>query len=327
MSRGMNLITAKLSHLLPNQQILNFHDGTPTLPEWVPTHGLRLMMGAGDLDHCDMPNIEHFNTYDVFLCEPWDWNGSLLANVNYLLANEPNKLLCFIDARNWKQVEAFATLFKERFAFIDGHGGHCPHFEMSTLQKLLQVGGSAANIYERAECVITNEMLENWLNGSFMRYGISNIDMITGHMCEPENPELTKLLRTKIIEKASSCKRVNLGNLELSTKSSHELRNIMRQLMFEDSLPFNLIGTSANIKKDWRPSAYEEFIVTKIPFDIDMLKVANFEAQYGADHPHAARVYRLIEAIYTDLDNGIVFAANAKYNTLQKHIKNNIVLD
>lgn len=318
-------IKTTLAHMLPNQQILNFHDGTPTLPDWVPTQGLRLMMGAGDLDHYGMPNIEYFNTYDVFLCEPWDWNGSLIANVNYLLAHQPNKLLCFIDARNWAQVEAFATLFKERFAFIDGHGGHCPHFEMTTLQKLLQVGGTAANVYERAECVITNEMLENWLNGRYVRNGISNIDMITGPMFEPENPELTNLLRTKIIEKASICKRVNLGDLELSTKASHELRDIMRQLMFETSMPFNLRGTSVNIKKDWRHQAYDEFIVTKIPFDAELLKVANFEAQHGSHHPHVVRANSIIQAIHTDLDNGIVFGANAKYNTLQKHIQNNLV--
>lgn len=316
MTTTQQLIQQTVGHLLPHPQILNFHDGTPQLPPGTPLNGLRLMMGAGDLNHGGIPNIQKFNTYDVFFCQPWDWNGSLLENVTYLVT-QPNKLLCFIDIKNKEQVAAFTSLFANRFIFIDGHGGHCPHFEMSALRKLLQEGGTAANIYESSETCIFFRDMQTWLDKGVLPLFSANV--VTSKIIDL-TPQQEEPLKTQLCAKIRSMgnQSIAIQYDDLEHHSLQTLQHIARILLFE--LPLDLTGAYLEFKKDWQAHAYYEFVLTKRSPDFKPLIIADYIAQNGND-PISERATLLIQAIRADLDNDQLFGAQAKYATFCRHIR------
>lgn len=313
------LIQRTIGHLLPNPQVLNFH-----LPQeqqqQLPEEGLRLMMGAGDLNQGGMPNIELFNTYDVFFCQPWDWNGSLLENVTYLIT-QPNKLLCFIDAKNPDQIKAFCTLFAGRFSFIDGFGGHCPHFDMSALRRLLQEGGTAANIYEGAETCITLEQMQNYLVHGVLPY--PNYDSVTSKimdLTDKTEPALKVQLCAKIRTLAAAAKRVKIPIDDLETLEIRTLQHRLRMLLFDSFMPLDLVANLVDIKKDWLPHPISELVVTKISPDFKLAEIAAYFAKHG-ETEDSNKARRIIAAIKADMDNDIIYPAEAKYKTFCRLIE------
>ena len=142
-----------IADLLPNEQLLNFYKGTPRIPDWLPQQ-LSLIMGAGDLDQNGL-NVDQFSMFDVFYCEPWDNHGSLRRNVEQLLTSyKKKKIICFLNHYSPAHRKAFVDLFKGRFKYIDGYGGHTPHFEVHELEQLLVPGGEAVNIDEPSESAV-----------------------------------------------------------------------------------------------------------------------------------------------------------------------------
>lgn len=326
MSTTMSLIQNKIGHLLPHPQVLNFHDGTPTLPDWL-TNNLRLMMGAGDLNHDDMPNIAKFHTYDVFLCEPWDWNDSLLQNVTHLLTTR--KLLCFLNINNKDHVAAFTQLFAGRFAFIDGHGGHSPHFEMRDLQKLLQEGGSATNIYEYSESCLRYSDLQQFLDKGYIP-NCTTHNILTGRLYSvPVGTDIDTQLRQKISELLRTVTQIKFSDAtlaEFDTLPTRSLQNILRILMFDNQMPVNLKGTYVQIQKDWQDTPYQTFVVTKQTPDLKSDQIAAFAVQSGVDHDVVVRANMIIDAIHKDIINGEPFLSKAKYRTLCKHVATKMAL-
>jgi len=326
MDAVMSLIHEKIGHLLPHPQVLNFHDSMPVIPDWV-SGNLRLMMGAGDLNHGGIPNIAKFHTYDVFLCQPWDWNGSLLENVNYLLSTR--KLLCFLDIHNPSQVAAFTNLFAGRFAFIDGHGGHSPHFEMNNIQKLLQGGGSATNLYEYSETCLRYSDLQSFLEKGYIPNFTSH-NILTGRLYQvPVGTEVDTQLRQKIHQMLPSITQISFSDTtltEIETMNTRSLQNILRILMFDNTMPVNLKGAYIHIKKDWQDEAYQTFVVTKIAPDFKEDKIAAFAAVVGSDHDAVIRAHLIIDAIINDINNGDPFLSKAKYKTLCKHVATKMIL-
>jgi hypothetical protein len=326
MTSTMSLIQDKIGHLLPHPQVLNFHDGMPVLPDWVADN-LRLMMGAGDLNHDGVPNIAKFHTYDVFLCQPWDWNGSLLQNVTHLLTTR--KLLCFLDIYNPIQVRAFTELFAGRFAFIDGHGGHCPHFEMNAIQKLLNVGGSATNIYEYSETCLRYSDLHSFLEKGYIRNCPSH-NILTGRLYDvPVGTDVDNQLRQKISQLLQTTSQIHFSDAllaEIDTMPTRSLQNIIRILMFDNQMPVNLKGTYVHVQKDWQDEAYQTFVVTKEAPDFKNDLITAFAKVVGADHDSVIRAKLIIDAIITDINNGDPFLSKAKYRTLCKHVATKMVL-
>ena len=317
------LIQRTIGHLLPHPQIFNFHDLDALLQEQQQQqpNGLRLMMGAGDLSHGGIPNIQRFDTYDVFFCLPWDENGSLLQNVTYLLT-QPNKLLCFIDIKNQEQLKAFTTIFANRFSFIDGHGGHCPHFELSDLRKLLQEGGTAANIYEGSETCLFLSDMQLWLDKGVLPR--SNVNIITGRiigLLQQDEEPVKAQLRAKIRDLAETNKRITVSMNDLEDQTLLTLQHIARILLFE--LPLDLTGAYTEIQKDWQPKAYEELVLTKRSPDFKPHIIANYIARNGND-AISERAANIIRAIRADMDNDVLFGAHAKYATFCRHIRNNM---
>jgi len=324
----MEVITRTISDLLPNQQVLNFHEGVPVLPDWVGT-GLRLMMGAGDLNHGDIPNVQMFATYDVFFCQPWDWNGSLRQNVEYLIANRPHALLCFIDNANAEQVKRFTTLFAGRFAFIDGHGGHTPHISPSAAALLLEDGGVATNMYEHAETIITPAAVNFWLEKGYFKDCLSpNIitARISGSAAEIEM--LRPGLQAKALQLSAVNKQIRLPQDKqdnIASYSVRELQSLIRGLLFESATPPNMVGSWVTMQRDWQSHEYELFVFTKVPLDFseDVLEV--YRVRYGSEDPHYLRARMIIGLIQEDLNRETVFPASAKYNTYKRHMQTHIL--
>lgn len=324
----MEVITRTISDLLPCSQVLNFHEDMPVLPDWVG-RGLRLMMGAGDLNHGDIPNVQMFATYDVFFCQPWDWNGSLRQNVMYLIANRPHALLCFIDNSNATQVKRFTTLFAGRFAFIDGHGGHTPHISPSAAALLLEDGGVATNMYENAETIITTADVNFWLEKGYFK-GFLSPNIITARiLVSPEEEEALKGgLQTKALQLSAANKQIRLPQDKLDnigTYSVRELQSLIRGLLFESFCPPNMVGSWVTMQRDWQSHEYELFVFTKVPLDLQEEALEIYRVRYGDEDPHYLRACKIIDLIQADLGRESVFPASAKYNTYKKHMQTNIL--
>lgn len=320
MSQTQKLIKSTIGHLLPHPQIMNFHD-LPTLSQSLPPHiqnnpNLRLMMGAGDLNHDNMPNIQKFSAYDVFLCLPLVWDNSLIENVQYL--ETTNKLLCFLDINDSEQVAAFTSLFSNSFAFIDGHGGHCPHFDMYCLQKLLKNGGRATNIFEYSEsCIYYHEML-SWIENGYMKNAQSE-NVLTGRILNvpaDAEPILKVALITKIHSIVKDTTQITFSQqlfLDMPNMTMRELQVLARILCFDKFMPINLKGTYELIQNVWQSSLYMQFVVTKVNPDYMLSSVPQ-------SHPEMPRITAIIEAIENDIINGLTFPSKAKYRTLCKRV-------
>lgn len=320
MSTTQKLINSNIGHLLPHPQILNFHD-PQTLPTSLPPHiqnntNLRLMMGAGDLNHGNVPNIQKFSSYDVFLCLPLVWDNALIENVQYL--GTTNKLLCFLDINISEQVAAFTTLFTNAFAFIDGHGGHCPHFDMYSLQKLLKNGAQATNIFEHSEsCIYYHEML-GWIQNGYLKNACSE-NILTGlilNMPPDAEPPLKVALIAKIHSMLKDTTQITLPQevfMDMPNLSLRELQVIARVLCFDKLMPVNLKGTYEVLQRDWQDSPYPQFVVTKVNPDYMLSSIPQ-------SHPEMPRIVAIIEAIDKDIANGLTFPSKAKYRTLRRRI-------
>lgn len=292
-----------------NEHILNFHKGDPVVPKWLP-ETLRLIIGAGDLNHDSITNIEKFSTFDVFFCKPWP-SDSLQENIDYLLTHySKKKIICFIDADNKEQIKKFVNLFCGRFSLIDGHGGHCPHLEFTDIQRLLKEGAYAMNLFEQSENLMSYEEAKHWLkNGYFKNSGPG---FLTSKILDREAE-----LRGEFLEKAKELQKTSrITCIPFEELSVRELQYCCRSLLF--TLPFNLIGSCSFITKDWRHSALE-FTVKKVTPDLKEQVIAEYIEKNGLDD-YAKRVLFIIDKIKEDIEKGSPHASR-KYDTLCKHIE------
>ncbi len=150
-------ITDALGELAENEHILNFHRGVAALPEWLGGN-LKAILGVGDMNHelternmiYGRVGTELFKEFDVFICYPWIENAAVVkANLEYILANSPHqKVICYLDIHKPEQVEQFVTLFEGRMGFITAYRGHCPHFGIASIFRLLRPGGKATEVFE-----------------------------------------------------------------------------------------------------------------------------------------------------------------------------------
>ncbi len=314
---------------LKDPRILNFHRDPCVLPEWAG-FDLRLMMGAGDLDHGGVPNLEKFSTYNVFYCLPMDWNDSLRKNVDYLLGSDAQRLLCFVDNEDKDQVAAFCALFAGRFSFIDGHGGHCPHFDMCALGRLLTEGGTATNIFEMSESLMSVDQLEYWLDHGYFR-GPCGDNFMTSRVYQPgqhyggplhNEGDLKALLIAKIRVAAERSTRIDVSGVDLTAAPLGLLQTVMRVLMFDSYTPVNLQGSFSLMCKDWQKESGLHFIITKRSpdYSLDLIKEVASRGHLDV----VARAHMLIEAINRDIASGTAWGSVAKYRTYKRHIEEKV---
>jgi len=298
--------------LLPNEHLLDFNNGNPVIPTWInQRHNLRLIIGAGDLDHSGITNIQMFHNYDVFFCRPWNNNGiSLRRNVEYLLANfSRQKLICFIDASDLSQIELFTTLFSGMFSLIDGHGGHCPHLPLENIQRLLAEGGEAMNIFEWSECLMTYNEADHWLKNGYFK-GINNDNYLTSRIYGEGSDfdQLKDRFITKTQEMISSASNIVVADEfidNLDKFNLQDLQYICRSLCFNPNLPLNLIGKISTVSKDWKEEPHMEFTVVKQTAEfMDGRFISEYISRNGTDSL-SDRALHIMGAIVSDLENGI----------------------
>jgi len=265
-----------------------------------------------------------------------------VANVTALLqgggggggGGQRQQLLCFVDVSVAEQVAAFVQVFAGRFTFIDGHGGHCPHFDMATLNGLLMSGGIAANIFEMSESVMTAAELKYWLEaGHFKKFFgpnfmTSRIYDWSGFDRTVAEPEFAAAFRAKIRAlTARPDAHIELGDagLTLDTMGLHELQRIMRCMMFDVDIPLGMRGSFVMMQKTWWSSVRLEFIDTKTNVDYKTSAIDAYQARMGNDDV-IKRARFIMAAIEEDVRHGAAWASKAKYKTFCNHVLTKMVV-
>ena len=266
-----------IKDLLPNEHLLNFHAGTPTLPEWLGD-SLKIILGAGDFNQTGVSNVERFSMFDVFFCMPYDIDGSLRENVDYLLKTySKQKVICFIDIEKPEQVETFCTLFKNRVVLLDGYGGHTPHLPMECIHKILKVGGTAVNLYESGP-LFYHTQLSTILNKKVNELTKSDAETMLGKLIPPSmnatslnihyrsfNKRLDQYIREKLQTNPSITMDWSIVPAELDAKDKFPLlTKALAVLCLYDPLPTGLKGTFRENVRIWRTGSIHELVVTKV---------------------------------------------------------------
>jgi len=312
-----------IADLLPNEHILNFHEAEVLLPTWLPPV-LSLMVGAGDLDHDNIPNVMKFSTFDVFFCNAWDNSGSFRKNVEYLTKVYPQqKVICVINHDDQIQVDRFVELFRGRFSLIDGHFGHTPHLSICNLQKLLAPRGKAMNIYERAESMVELDEMQFWFEHGYFKGGFSSILLTStmykkgqGHLNDDDKQVMWLQFLTKIQTIYDPNAPITYDpTLDLYNMSLRDLQVLLYCLQLNPKMPLNMKGVYAYNTRLWRSDPILELVLTKVEPDYGLDKIARCP-----DPELQARAYCIIDAIKRDIDNDVAVWSFAKYKTLMRHL-------
>lgn len=303
-----------------SKHVLDFSVESTSVPEFMSGR-LSLMVGAGDLMHNGLLNVEKF-TSDVFFCNAWDMNSSFQSNIQYLEDTKYNRVICVVDYYNEVQRRRFIDAFKGRFSLIDGHDSHVPHFTVGELAELLADGGTAMNIHEKSETMLPLSDAKYFLENNYFPhtyhhwYLNGRIYKQTGRLTEEEITELQQGFIENIRATVRSTKfglpnQISLDEniLEnLERMSLSELQEIATCFQYEKQMPLNMKGRICMNMRSWKDTSYLEIVMTKTPFfDSIVTNLDNNE-----------RVDRIIEAIRLDMENGYIFGQCAKYKTLLK---------
>jgi hypothetical protein len=286
-----------------------------------------LMVGAGDLIHDGVLNVEKFVGSDVFLCNAWDVDGSFKANVDYLEAHQYNKIICVADYNSYTERRRFIDAFKGRFYMIDGHGGHVPHFTVAELEELLAEGGEAVNIHEKSETMLPLKDAKYFLENGFFPGYIASHSYLTGRIYDTSRTPLsygitdvqTVELEQLFIEHIRQCSRLTYLNMpspitldtdileNLHLLSLQDLQQIAACFHYHKQMPLNMRGRICMNARTWREGYFLEIVLKKVAID--------FTPGSPMDE---IRVVRIVEAIKRDMERKDLVGQWAKYRTLTK---------
>ena len=120
----------KISHPM----ILNYFSRIRIMqPSLSVDRPLSLLLGAGDIVHSGVSNVEQYGMYDMMICLPENAE-SLQQNIDKLTDTGP--VLCILDVTD----KASLTLFVEEF------GGRAPHSKITRLAVDVSVGVANAQL-------------------------------------------------------------------------------------------------------------------------------------------------------------------------------------
>jgi len=313
--------------LLPHENILNFHVGVPVIPSFAQNISLKGMLGAGDLNQGGILNVNTFTDFNVYICYPWDNNGSLRENVEAFLKME-NKLLCFIDLMNTTQLKNFTTVFKNKFTILEGYGPHTPHLNIVDISCILVEGGKASNIYERGANITSVPVVREWLQNPFPNYiargHIFDIDDrgTYKYITTPLKEELAYLFREAIRKRHSINRYVRIDEAYFSTIDSWSLeqcQSVLHGLLFEEETPVNMIGIIQQFIPSWNSSSTAELIYTKVSPDFCDSAVDIYIEKHGKDS-NVERLHMIRDKILEDISKQAIYGGKAKYNTYRKQL-------
>jgi hypothetical protein len=97
---------------------------TISLPTWIKEENLNMVLGAGDCVINNIIDIERINSFNIFVCLPEAPLDMIVKNIDYIIKNESNKIICFIDLTNKDKVEKFIQTFENQINMIGFGGGH-----------------------------------------------------------------------------------------------------------------------------------------------------------------------------------------------------------
>lgn len=308
----------RLVNIPESRYVLNFKQGDIKFPDFLNDRPLSLMVGAGDLCHGGIPNVQKFS-HDVFFCNAWDDIGSFQENVDYLETHR-NKVVCVVDYNDKEQMNKFISMFSSRFYLIDGHGGHTPHFTVHEHSKLLADYGEAVNIYERSENLITERDIITYLTSDPLVNPLANshanpltYSFFTSriHMLGQGEGLIRRLLIEKIQSQISTSEHIVLDkDIHLSALKIPELQDIMVSFMYEKEMPLNMKGVIKMAQRVWKTFPSLELVLQKVPINFMETIMSH------APQPAKARAEMIVLKIKEDLDRGAIFGAHAKYKTL-----------
>jgi len=318
------------SSLVKNEHVLNFHEGVERLPEWLEgSYTLSLIMGAGDLCQEGVLNVEKFDNFDVFFCNAWDHLSSFKNNVEYLCQYYyRRKVICVIDVKNKEEMAQFVKLFAHRFNRVDGFGQHTPHMNITDLEKVLHIGGSATNIYEVSENAVKFSEMMGWLQDKYFPYNGMVDAKIYGaagfgyNLTEQENSQIIPLIIALIRDLLATSMTVRLGpKVEdmLDSYSLSDLQKILRGLLYEPDMPINMVGEIKLNSRSWRPYSYMELVIRRVEVDFKMNEIAECK-----DIEKRQMMENLVQFIEADLQSGFNIGARMKYKRLMKLIGSSI---
>jgi len=304
---------------MDNEHVLNFHEGVPRLPEWLPTYELSLIMGAGDLDQGGILNVEKFSDFDVFFCNNWSHAGSLERNIAYLEKHYfHKKVICIIDVHNEEEMFHFTQLFEHRFRHVDGYGQHTPHMNIMDLEKVLCLGGQAVNIYEMSEMCMEVGEFEKSLKEDYypcialMDGKVYRNPAVCFDLGEEKTAELKALVLRRIRERVKKgFVRVDDSVLQdLEAYSLWHLQKVLKGLLYEPQFPPNMAGIVRWNRRSWSEESMLELVVERV------------EPEYGLDRfydeEQKGKMSALVDAIKADIRMGFLLGARMKYRRLMK---------
>jgi len=321
---------------LQNPMIMNYsplhgpiRHTIPPIPSFFGN--LTLLLGAGDIVHNGLTNVEQFGSYNILICLPSN-EESFLKNVEKLTDSGP--MICIIDVSSASQMALFIEHFRGRFSVIDGHWGHVPHFSLDTLEALLTEGGSASNIFEQSINIVNITTFLTWIKNEYIN-SYSNIAMSTTKLVSNGSMVLNESdarnLQSVLIEKIrfmNSCnKNIHLSEevlVSLPSYPYYTLQKIFGSLLHDRITPLNLLGTVGMHRPAWASEEKIELVLRKSsPFFWENL-LAAYSNTYGRNE-HVERAELILDGIRHDMEHYMIWQSKAKYATFLKHMRNNIL--
>jgi hypothetical protein len=95
-----------------------------SLPIWVKSENLNMVIGAGDCVIGRLVDIERLGEYNIFVCLPEAPIEMIVSNINYIIDNNLNKIICFINLLIDANVEKFIKTFENKINMIGFGGAH-----------------------------------------------------------------------------------------------------------------------------------------------------------------------------------------------------------
>jgi len=314
--------------------VMNYMTGSQGLPN-IPQrlqgdHPLTLLLGAGDIVHSGVTNVEECGSYDILICLPSnaEWFAQNVAKLS-----DSGPVICCLDVTSPNALIQFIEQFRGRFVMIDGHWSHIPHFSLETIEQLLCEGGSASNIFEYSSGIININTFLRWLEEEYIN-AYSNIHMSTtkvisdGAMTLLENDckRLEAVLRDKIIYMNSTNKNIHLADDVLAGISNYRyslLQRIFGSLLHDTITPLTLLGSVCNHRPGWSKEEKIDLVLRKSSpsFWEDMLE--SYKKIYG-NNEVVERAEKIMAGIRSDMSQYLIWQSKAKYATYVRHMRKNV---
>ena len=318
----------KISHPM----ILNYFSRIRIMqPSLSVDRPLSLLLGAGDIVHSGVSNVEQYGMYDMMICLPENAE-SLQQNIDKLTDTGP--VLCILDVTDKASLTLFVEEFGGRFSRIDAHWAHCPHFALETLDALLVENGTASNIFDPSSNVTNINTFLSWIKDEFMN-SYSNINMSTSRVIsdgamtlnEKDAATLESVLIEKILFMNASNKNIHLSEEVLSSLTSYRhftLQRIFASLLHDRLTPLNLLGVVGPYCAKWDTESKIQLVLRKST----PVYWQNVLALYIEAHGRNAVVERaesILAGIRSDMAMFMTWQSKAKYATFLKHMRTNVL--